>query len=145
MSISRYESDTEIKSDMNVVPMIDILLVLLIVFMIASPLVSSSVEINLPQTSLEQASTEQTDQSVVIVTIDKNQRLLLTNTSLDVVDETKTPKELINELVAIRKMQPTAQVFIRADKDSPYKLVMFGLELTKSAGFKNVSLVTEER
>lgn len=145
--MNKYYEDTNttIKSEMNVVPMIDVLLVLLIVFMIASPLVSSSVDINLPKTSTSQATVEQNEQSIVIITIDKKENLYLTNTALGIVDEKKDPKALVNELAAIKKKQPNAELFLKADKDSPYKLVMFGLELTKAAGFENANLVTEER
>lgn len=145
MSYQFRDQSTELKSEMNVVPMIDVLLVLLIVFMIASPLISSSVEVNLPQTSIEQAASEQNESSVVVVTIGKDEKLYLTNTGIGIVDELKTPKELVLELTTINSSQPNSKVFLKADRDSPYRLVMFGLELIKSSGFKDANLVSEER
>lgn len=145
MSYQFRDQSTELKSEMNVVPMIDVLLVLLIVFMIASPLISSSVEVNLPQTSIEQASAEQNESSVVVVTIGKDEKIYLTNTGVGIVDELKTPKELVLELTTIKSAQPDSKVFLKADRDSPYRLVMFGLELIKSSGFEDANLVSEER
>ncbi|KDM90890.1 ExbD/TolR family protein [Photobacterium galatheae] len=135
----------ELKSEMNIVPMIDVLLVLLIVFMIASPQISSSVEVNLPQTSIEQKQVEQNQSSVVVVTLDKTDGIFLTNTALGILDEPKDPKHLVLELAAIKNVQPESEVFLKADKETSYKKVMFGLELIKSSGFEDVNLVSEVR
>lgn len=137
------DHNSELKSEMNIVPMIDVLLVLLIVFMIASPQISSSVEVNLPKTSVEQLSVEQNQDTVIVVTMSKDDGIYITNAALGILDEPKSPKELVLELTTINKTSQNAKVYLKADKETPYKKIMFGLELVKSSGFEDVNLVSE--
>lgn len=138
-------SGGEIKSDMNVVPLIDVMLVLLIVFMIASPQVTSSIDISLPQIDSQQQTTEQNEASTVVISLDQSDGLFLTNTAIGIMDEAHNPKSLVLALTTLKAKQPNAKVFLRADKQTPYSRVVFGLELVKSAGFGDVNLVTESR
>lgn len=135
----------DIKSEMNVVPLIDVMLVLLIVFMIASPMITSSLDIKLPKTNVAPQSTEQTSPSTVVVSVNSRGDLFLTNTALSIVDESHDPKTLVLTLSALKQKQSNSRLFLRADKSTPYSRVVFALELIKSSGFDDVNLVTEEQ
>lgn len=143
MSNRMSDHNSELKSEMNIVPMIDVLLVLLIVFMIASPQISSSVEVDLPKTSTDQKAVNQSQDTVIVVTINKDEGIYITNAALGILDEPKSPKELVLDLTTIKRSNPSAKVYLKADKETPYRKIMFSLELIKSSGFEDVNLVSE--
>ena len=134
-----------IKSEMNVVPLIDVMLVLLIVFMVASPMITSSLDIKLPATGTPQETTQKNSESTVVVSLKANGDMYLSNTAIGVIDELKDPKQLVLTLTTLKEQQLNSRLYLRADKGTPYERVVFGLELIKSSGFDDVNLVTEAR
>jgi biopolymer transport protein ExbD len=138
-------SSPEIKSEMNVVPLIDVMLVLLIVFMVASPMITSSLDIKLPTTGSPQEVTKKNSESTVVVSLKTNGDMYLSNTAIGVIDELKDPKQLVLILTTLKEQQPNSRLYLRADKGTPYERVVFGLELIKTSGFDDVNLVTEAR
>ena len=119
-------------SEINMVPFIDIVLVLLIIFMISAPVIQSGIEVRVPKTEFVREIAEER----LVVSIKQDQTLYLQNDPVNV-----------NELVArIREKNPNAagsSIYLRADADVPVG-VMFGvMDKLKLGGIDNVSMVTE--
>jgi len=122
-------------SDINVTPLVDVMLVLLIIFMVTAPMMNNAgVEIDLPQ-----AETPPLDMN------DDDQLILSVNTDLQIfLNQEETPfamDELAPRLRAIAEANPDRPVFLRADGDLPYRDVVQVLELAKGAGMPRVGLV----
>lgn len=120
-------------SDINVTPMVDVMLVLLVVFMVAAPLLTVGVQVDLPKTK---ASAIQGEDEPLTVSIDKEGRIHLQETALDI--ETLVPR-----LVAITGRNQNVRIFVRGDKDIPYGRVMQVMGLINGAGFAKVALITD--
>jgi TolR protein len=124
-------------SEMNVVPYIDVMLVLLIIFMITSPLLSRSIEIELP--TVRQAEPVIPKQTrFIIVTLDAQGRLFL--------DENKqvlTMSELLTRVAALVVYAPNSQVLIRGDSRLAYGDVVKVMSLLQEAGVEKVGLLTK--
>lgn len=120
-------------SDINVTPFVDVMLVLLIVFMIAAPLLTVGVPVDLPKT---QAASLSDTKEPVVVTIDK--------TGAVYIQETVVPMEnLTARLVAITGANPETKVFVRGDQAIQYGRVMEVMGRLSAAGFAKVSLLAE--
>jgi len=119
-------------SDINVTPLVDVMLVLLIIFMVTAPLMNQGVEIDLPQASAEPL-TGGDDQ--LVLSIDKDLRHYLNDTEIPVGD-------LQKRLAAIGREAPGQPVFVRADGGIPYKYVMRAMAMLKAAGMPKVGLVS---
>lgn len=118
--------------DINVTPLIDVMLVLLIIFMIATSAAINGVEIDLPKT---QASQVQVDQEPLVVSIDKSRNIYIM--------ETKVHKtEVISKLQAITKENKDARIFVRADHRLTYGEIMSLVSEISASGFTKVALIT---
>ena len=124
-------------AEMNVVPYIDVMLVLLIIFMITSPLLTRSVEVELP--AVKQAEAVKTeDINFVIITINANGQLFL--------DDDKQPltiKELLVKVVALTRFAANPQVFIKGDHRLSYGEVVKLMAILREAGIEKVGLLTK--
>lgn len=129
---SRRRSHAQM-SDINVTPMVDVMLVLLVVFMVAAPLLTVGVQVDLPKTK---AAAIQGQDEPLTVSINKEGRIFLQETALDI--ETLVPR-----LVAITGNNQNVRVFVRGDKDIPYGRVMQVMGLINGAGFAKVALITD--
>jgi biopolymer transport protein TolR len=121
-------------SDINVTPMVDIMLVLLIVFMVAAPLLTVGVPVDLPQ-SRAPAITEQKEP--LVITVNAEGKLFLQNSP--VADD-----ELVPRLQAITKNNPQTDIYVRGDRAINYGRVMEVMGMVSAAGFAKVSLITEQ-
>lgn len=119
-------------SEINVTPLVDVMLVLLIVFMVAAPLMTVGVPIELPQTK---AKPLQGDSEPITVSVDKDGKVFLQETEIDV--ETLIPK-----LEAIAKNGYDERIFVRGDTSVNYGAVMKVMGSLNAAGFKKIGLVT---
>ncbi len=120
-------------SEMNVTPLVDVMLVLLIIFMVAAPMLVSGVPVDLPQT---QADNLNMDKEPVVITLNKDGTIFL--------QKRETPREeLIARLSAIVQGS-SEEVYIRADKTIPYGDVMVLMGDIKAAGYKKVMLIVEQ-
>lgn len=130
-------------SDINVVPFIDVMLVLLVIFMITAPLLTQGVKVNLPQTQAK-ALTEQ-QKEPLIVTIDAA-GLLYLNTA-DKPNQpitTKTLSHLVStQLAAQQNSEQQRPVLVRGDKNSNYGKIVEIMALLQQAGAKSVGLITQ--
>jgi len=119
-------------SEINVTPMVDVMLVLLIVFKVAAPLMTVGVPIELPET---QAKPLEGNTEPITVTVTAENKIFLQETEIDL--ETLTPK-----LQAVAKNGYDEQIFVRADTNVPYGSVMQVMGALNQAGFHKIGLVT---
>ncbi len=120
-------------SDINVTPMVDVMLVLLIIFMVTAPLLTTGVRVNLPKTS---AAAIKGDDEPISITIDSQGGIWIQNTAI-------TLDDLVPKLRAITAQKPDTRIFIRGDKTIPYGKVMQVMGALSAAGFSKVALVTQ--
>ena len=126
-------------SEINVVPYIDVMLVLLIIFMITAPLLSQGVKVDLPQVPSEPMPP--TDKEPVVVSVDAEGSFYINYG--DNQDKPVSPETLANRINALLKYQPKIPVFVKGDTGVPYGRVVELMALLQSAGVNGVGLVTE--
>jgi biopolymer transport protein TolR len=119
-------------SEINVTPLVDVMLVLLIVFMVAAPLMTVGVPIELPQTK---AKPLQGDSEPITVSVDKEGKVFLQETEID-------PQTLIAKLEAIARNGYDERIFVRGDTAVDYGTVMKVMGALNAAGYKKIGLVT---
>ncbi|PWR18115.1 protein TolR [Zavarzinia aquatilis] len=117
--------------DINVTPMVDVMLVLLIIFMVAAPLMTVGVPVDLPTT---QADTLPQDDKPVIVSVDGEGRLFIG-------DNEVTKDTLVAQLQGSAKQGPETRIYVRGDQAINYGKVMETMGLIKAAGFTKVALI----
>jgi biopolymer transport protein TolR len=120
-------------SDINVTPMVDVMLVLLVIFMVTAPLLTVGVQVDLPKTKA--ASIPGQDEPLAI-SVDSEGRIFLQDTELEL-------DALAPRLIAITGNNAEARIFVRGDKTIHYGRVMEVMGTVNAAGFKKVALVTE--
>ena len=121
-----------VMSEINVTPMVDVMLVLLIIFMVAAPLMTVGVPIDLPDT---QAKSMNTDTQPITVSVNATGEIFIQETPI-------TIEEIVPKLQAIAKQGYEERIFVRGDKDADYGQVMKVMARISSAGFKNMGLVS---
>ena len=127
-------------SEINVVPYIDVMLVLLIIFMITAPIVQQGVEVELPKLSANSLPPEQ--QEPVILTVSKTGEYYL-----NVGDNLKKPVTddvVIKRVTLVLKQKPQTPVLVRGDKNVDYGAVTTAMVLLQSAGVEKVGLMTDQ-
>ena len=126
---SRYRPMSEI----NVTPLVDVMLVLLVVFMVTAPLLTVGVPVDLPQT---QAPPINEPKEPTVITVNKEGEIFIQDNSVPI-------DTLVARLQAITNSNPDALLYVRGDKDINYGKVLEVMSLISSAGFHKVSLVAE--
>ncbi|MBF0096531.1 MAG: protein TolR [Magnetococcales bacterium] len=126
-------SDHGAMSDINVTPMVDIMLVLLVIFMVTAPLLTQGVEVNLPATT---ASPIESKREPLVITVAQDGTTYIEKSP-------QTTVQLIEKVSAIRKGNPDLPVFVRGDRKTPYGAVMIVMSQLQQAGVDRVGLVTE--
>jgi biopolymer transport protein TolR len=119
-------------SDINITPLVDVVLVLLIIFMLTAPILQSGIEVEVPKTRTVKEITEER----IVITIDRQQRVFLGNEPVN-----------INEIAAKLRQKvrdPEHQsIFLRADEEVPFGAFATVMDAVKQAGITNVSIVTQ--
>ena len=119
-------------AEINMVPFIDIVLVLLIIFMVTAPVIQSSIDVKVPQTKVVREISEEK----LVVVIDSKQTLYLQNEPVNIND--------LGDKIHAKLLDPTRQsVYLRADVSVPYGMFAQVLDRLTQAGITNVSLVTQ--
>ena len=119
-------------SDINIVPFVDVVLVLLIIFMITAPILQSGIEVELPKTRTVKEITEER----LVITIDRAQRVYLGNEPVNV--------RQLGALIRQRTPNPeTDAVFVRCDATVPFGSFATVVDELRQSGIQNVSVVTE--
>ena len=120
-------------SDINVTPMVDVMLVLLVVFMVTAPLLTVGVQVDLPKTK---AALLSGDDEPLTITVDAEGRVFLQETELDL--DALSPR-----LVALIGNNPDVRIFVRGDRAISYGRVMEVMGKVNAAGYRKVALITE--
>ena len=132
---------TGVKSDINVTPFVDIVLVLLIIFMVVTPLLSRALDVAVPPKSEAQATEVVTaDQLILTVRGPETSPKILINQE-EVVGGTDGLKDRIAELMKGRKDKV---VFFQADNDLPYQYIVQVMDLIRGGGAEKIGLITDE-
>jgi biopolymer transport protein TolR len=131
MDASSQRDSTTI-SQINVTPLVDVMLVLLVIFMVTAPIIQQGVQVNLPQT---RSSAIPGSEEFLVVSVAKDGKVYLN-------DNAMTPAELGAKLAAIKKLQADKQVYLRADQDVRYGEVMKIIAAIKQAGIERLGMVT---
>jgi biopolymer transport protein TolR len=119
-------------ADINVTPLVDVVLVLLIIFMVTAPVLQSGIEVSVPHTKTVKEITEER----LVITIDRQQKVFLGN---DPVNINQIGAQLRSKI-----RDPEGQaVFVRADEDVPFGAFATVMDAVKQAGITNVSIVTQ--
>jgi biopolymer transport protein TolR len=127
----------KLKADINVVPYIDVMLVLLIIFMVTAPLLNLGVDIDLPESSV--AKSLNVDKDPVVVTVDANGKLFLTIP--EAPREEVTEERLTTMIRAYMNQHPKSPVYVAGDQKTEYSKVYNAMALLQSAGVAKVGLM----
>lgn len=119
-------------SEINVTPLVDVMLVLLIIFMVTAPLLQQGIDVNLPQAKGKDLPSEER----LTISIRKGGVIFLNDTQMQL-------KELSSKLAAISSRNPN--VFLKSDKDVPYGLVVQVMAEVKEAGIEKLGMITEPK
>jgi len=118
-------------SEINMIPFIDIMLVLLIIFMITAPVIQSGIDIQVPRTQ----AVRELNELRLVVQIDKEQQLYLQSSAVNI-------NELVPEIESLQPDPALRSIYLRADSAVPYGTIATVLDRLNLAGIVNVSLVT---
>ena len=124
-------------ADINVVPYIDVMLVLLIIFMVTAPLLNLGTDIDLPKSRAKSLESPK-DPIVVSIYADGRYALMLDRGK----NRSVSASDLVAELGAIGRQNPNAVVLVNGARDARYQTIMSGIDLIKDAGIGKVSLVS---
>lgn len=130
----RRRGQSAAMSEINVTPFVDVMLVLLIIFMVAAPLLTVGVPVELPKTAASALPTEQEEPLTITLTADG--RMMIQNSDV-------AAGEFIPKLQAIAAERTSNKVFLRADGAIPYSQVAEVMGALNAGGFNNIGLVTE--
>lgn len=122
-------------SEINVTPMVDVMLVLLIIFMVSAPLMQQGIQVDLPKTKSPALSEQE---KPIVLVIDKSGDVEVAGTAIK-------NSEITEKLRAIYEKRPKKEIFIHADKGIPYGLVASIMAQIQSAGILRIGLVTEPK
>jgi biopolymer transport protein TolR len=128
-------------SEINVVPYIDVMLVLLVIFMITAPLLKTGVDVNLPRADARPIEEVQTEP--LVATVDAEGRYYL-NVGSD-PDSPISEDRLVTMATAVMRRDPERRVFVRGDQDVNYQKVVRVMALLQRAGVPQVGLVAEQQ
>jgi len=126
-------------AEINVVPYIDVMLVLLIIFMITAPLIKQGVDVDLPTAPANPLGVESPEP--IVISVDKNGRLYLSISSTP--DSSIGSDALVDQVRSALTVQPERPVMVRGDANGPYQNVVRTLVLLQKANVESVGLVTE--
>jgi biopolymer transport protein TolR len=128
---------TQLVSEINVTPLVDVMLVLLIIFMVTAPLMSTGIKVNLPESNISELESEKKDEPLQ-VSVDKKGDLYIQKTRVTIA-------ELGSKLGEITKENKDTQIYVKGDKDVPYGTVISAISAINEAGYSKVGLVTQPR
>jgi biopolymer transport protein TolR len=126
-------------AQINVVPYIDVMLVLLVIFMITAPLLTQGVKVDLPQATAEALPAR--EREPLVLTVDARGRYYL-NLG-DKRDQPETSERIAARVAAVLRRYPQTQVLVKADRHTEYGVVVRAMALLQSAGAPGIGLMTE--
>lgn len=120
-------------ADINVTPLVDVMLVLLVIFMITAPLMTSGVTVNLPKANAEPLNQDATP---ITISINEGGNIYLGDTEIPL-------ENLVGKLRALSKNDPSRRIFVRGDRSLPYGRIMQVMATITQGGFTKVALLAE--
>lgn len=124
--------DSRLLSEINVTPFVDVMLVLLIIFMVAAPLVQHGVDVELPKANSKNVTAEE---ELLTITLTKDKKIFLNKMEIELV-------QLKEKLLRIFKQRTDNQLLFKADKDLPYEFVIQVMAEIKNAGIEKLGIIT---
>jgi biopolymer transport protein TolR len=131
--MKNVDTDSGTLSEINVTPLVDVMLVLLIIFMVAVPVLQQGINLNLPKATAEQADVSKS----FTITIDKAKKIWLEDEQIDLA---VLEGKLFEKAFSNKRSYP---VFIKADADLKYKEVVAVIDVVKKAGIEVIGIITE--
>ncbi|MBD1226150.1 colicin uptake protein TolR [Xenorhabdus griffiniae] len=130
----------ELKSEINIVPLLDVLLVLLLIFMATAPIITQSVEVDLPD-SVDSKTVSSTDNPPVIVEVSGvgQYNMIVNQERLELLPE----QQIVAEAQTVIKANPKTVFLIGGAKEVPYDEIIKALNMLRQAGVKSVGLMTQ--
>jgi len=120
-------------SEINVTPMVDVMLVLLIIFMVTAPFMQMGIEVDLPKA---QAQSLDPDENNMILSVNADRKIFL--------GDTEIPREVLKEkLLSNTRLQADKEIFLQADRSLSYGFVIDIMAILKNAGVENLGMVTD--
>ncbi len=123
---------SHIVREINIIPLLDLVLTILFFYMVVSPMMSRGLDVNLPRSQASSIKPEER----VILTVTRSRELFVENERVDI-------SKLGGVLTSIRKMKPRVNVYLRADREAPYGAVVQVMDIVKRAGIDRLGMVTE--
>jgi len=133
MAMQHNDDSSSMLADINVTPLVDVMLVLLIIFMVAAPMIQQGVEIDLPKAKAEALEAEE---SKMVLSIDDKKRIMLGGHEIPL-------SELALKLKYNEKLKADNELYLKADQNLPYGLIVQIMAMAKEAGIENVGMITE--
>jgi biopolymer transport protein TolR len=133
MAMGGGNDDGSMLAEINVTPLVDVMLVLLIIFMVTAPMIQQAVDVDLPRA---EAKTLDPEQKRLVLSIDDQRRVYLGRTFIPF-------SQLADKLKYNEKLKVEKELYLRADRGLPYGLVVKVMALAKQAGIDRVNMITE--
>ncbi len=133
MAFGRLDDHDEPMAEMNVIPLVDVMLVLLVVFIVAAPVITHSVTLDLPKASSERQAE---NPEAVTLSLDSEGQLYLD-------DKPVSERRLESVLIQARRDNDELVVYLRADESVPYRLIARAMATVKTAGIERLGFVSE--
>lgn len=130
----------KLMGEINVVPYIDVMLVLLVIFMVTAPMLTQGIEVNLPKASSEPIK-DIANQQPLVLSVDAEGNLYL-NVGDD-EDQPTTGKEVVARVGAVLRNRPDTPILVKADRAVPYGNVVGAMVLLQKGGAQNIGFVTD--
>lgn len=133
MAFKVGDEDSEVMADINIVPLVDVMLVLLVIFMVTAPLAINGIKVALPQSAVK---TQSTKEDPIVLSIDKKGRYF--------IDKIPVAEKLLKgKLMGVFQDRQKKVLFIRADRSVPYSKVVDAMSAAKLAGVTKLSMLTQ--
>ena len=136
MSSDGGYSTSDVTSDINVTPMADIMLVLLIIFMITTPLLQEGIAVNKPKARNAQEAPEVEGEEATTVTVTRSQKIYVN-------DQPVAPEDLLDELTTRAALAPEKPLFVKSDVAAPYGIIVSIVNKAREAGVERIGLLVD--
>ena len=136
MSMDVGGSKGALKADINVTPLVDVMLVLLIIMMLIAPMLQQGVSLKLPQAAYSSDKPETQEQTVVA--IDASKQIFLNGSRI-------REDDLTTQIAQLMETKKEKVVLIKGDQDAPYSSIMAAMDRLRAAGIENIGLITERK
>ncbi len=143
MTPSPNRRSRRLMGEINVVPYIDVMLVLLIIFMVTAPLLTQGIKVDLPKAGAEPLPEDMSEQKPLVLSVDASG-----NFYLNIGGDEETPidaEAVVQRVSAVLRREPKTAVLVKADRSVPYGSVVEGMVLLQESGAEKVGFITDPR